>query len=44
MNDFLMLPNENMDVFVKIAKQGLQYSAYIIRREKLNTDEEMLLM
>lgn len=34
MNDFLSLPNENMNVFVKVAKHGAHYSAQIVGQHK----------
>ena len=42
MNDFLSLPNENMDVYVKITKHGAYYDAYIVGHDKsdsINTSE-----
>lgn len=44
MNDFLGLPNKNMDVFVKITKQGPQYIAHIIGQHKSKPEQQLVLM
>jgi hypothetical protein len=44
MKDFLSMPNENMDVFVRITKQGSHYTAQIIGRHKVDKDKEPELM
>ncbi len=44
MNDFLSLPNEHMDVCVRITKRGAYYDASIIGRDKSNTQHESELL
>jgi hypothetical protein len=44
MNDFLCMPNENINVFVKITKQGSHYTAHIIGQHKVEKDKESGLM
>jgi hypothetical protein len=44
MNDFLSLPNKNMDVFVRITKQGSRYTAHIIGQHKTEKDKESKLL
>ncbi|MFK8026465.1 MAG: hypothetical protein AB8C40_00220 [Gammaproteobacteria bacterium] len=44
MNKFLSMPNDNMDVLVRIVKQGSCYQAYIIGQHKTEKDNESQLM
>lgn len=44
MDNFLGMPNDNMDVFVKIVKQGSCYQAYIIGQDKAGKENESELM
>ena len=44
MNNFLNMPNENMDMFVRITKQGSRYSAHIVGRYKVDKNKETELM
>ena len=44
MNDFLSMPNDNKDVFVRITKQGSRYTASIIGRHKTEKNKELELM
>ncbi len=44
MNEFLNMPNENMDVFVRITKQGSRYTAHIVGWHKADKDKESELM
>ena len=44
MNDFLSLPNENMNVFVKVAKHGAPYSAQIVGQHKREKHKKSTLM
>lgn len=44
MNDFLSMPNDKMDVFVKITKQGPHYTARIIGQHKAERHQQSDLM
>lgn len=44
MNDFLSMPNDKMDVFVKITKQGPHYTAHIIGQHKTERHQQSELM
>jgi hypothetical protein len=44
MNDYLSMPNDNMDVFVRITKQGSRYTAQIVGRHKFEKNKESELL
>ncbi len=44
MNDFLSMPNDKIDVFVTITKQGSHYSAHIIGQNKTDQYQQSELM
>ena len=44
MNDFLSMPNDKMDAFVKITKQGSHYTAHIIGQHKTERHQQSELM
>ena len=44
MNDFLSMPNDKVDVFVRITKQGSSYTAHIVGRHEIEQNKESELM
>ena len=44
MNDFLSLPNEHIDVYALITKQGASYQARVIAQDKSNSVRSSELM